>query len=80
MANNFKERFGIPDLDFLHLTKPATPEEEDAALRELNKGVTREERLAFVERMEAHPEALTAWDMDITFDEYARRVRAGDYD
>lgn len=80
MSKDFKSYFNIPDMDFSELAKPITDEESAAAMVRMDRKISREERLAFVEQMETHPEALTVWDMPITFDEYARRVRTGEYD
>lgn len=80
MSKDFKSYFNIPDIDFSELSRPITDEESSAAMVSMDKKISHEERLAFLERMEAHPEALTSWDMPITFDEYARCVRAGKYD
>lgn len=34
----------------------------------------------FVADVEAHPGTLSSWDMSISFDEFARRVKAGEFD
>lgn len=49
-------------------------------MRRAERGISREDRLKMIEDIEAHPEHLLSWDMDIPFPEYARRVRAGEYD
>lgn len=80
MSEQKQSHFHIPKLDLSWLDKPLTKEECDKAVTEFNKGISQKERLAIVEDIEKHPEHLLSWDMDITFEEYARRVRAGDYD
>lgn len=75
-----KSYFNIPKLDFSRLGQPKTDAEMDAIYEQVEKESKSVDLRAFVERMEKHPEALTAWDMSITFDEFARRVRAGEYD
>ena len=70
----------IPELDFSGLRKPLSDGEcEDAVVWAEHK-ISREERIREIEDIEAHPERLLGWDMDIPFDEYVRRVRAGEYD
>lgn len=71
MTERQKDLFGIPELDLSGI-------ESDEFAEKSEKGASREERLAFIENAEKHPEALSAWDMDIAFEEYARRVKAGD--
>lgn len=70
----------IPKLDFSGLRKPLSEEECEDAMVRAERKISREERIREIEDIEAHPEHLLGWDMDITFDEYARRVRAGEYD
>ena len=70
----------MPKLDFSGLRKPLSEEECEDAMVRAERKISREERIREIEDIEAHPEHLLGWDMDITFDEYARRVRAGEYD
>lgn len=70
----------IPKLNFSGLGKPLSDEECEDAMAWAERKISREERIREIEDIEAHPEHLLGWDMDIPFDEYARRVRAGEYD
>lgn len=80
MPEQKKNYFNVPKLDFSALKKPLTDEECAEAMEWAERKISREERLREIEDIEAHPEHLLGWDMNITFDEYARRVRAGEYD
>lgn len=73
-------RFNVPKLDFSVLRKAPLELECETAMRWAERGISREDRLKMIEDIEAHPEHLLSWDMDIPFPEYARRVRAGEYD
>ncbi len=79
MSRSFKERFGIPDLDFSHLAEPVSEQEEEKIYQEMLQRPKKDWR-KFVDDAEAHPEMLSIWDMSISFDEFARRVRAGEFD
>lgn len=70
----------MPKLDFSNLGREHTEEERAAFEAKIERASSREERLKMIEDIEAHPEHLLGWDMDIPFPEYARRVRAGEYD
>lgn len=67
--------FSIPELDFSFLKTPLTKDECRKALAELEQNSNMKEELEFIEDIERHPEHLSSWDMDISFEEYARRVR-----
>lgn len=73
-------RFNVPKLDFSVLRKVPSKLECETVMRLAERGISREDRLKMIEDIEAHPEHLLSWDMDIPFPEYARRVRAGEYD
>lgn len=73
-------RFNVSKLDFSALRKVPSKLERETAMMWAERGISREDRLKMIEDIEAHPEHLLSWDMDIPFPEYARRVRAGEYD
>lgn len=77
MTDERRKQLGIPKLDFSGLRKSMSEEEIDAICEKI-ESTSRQNLLAFVDRLEKHPEALTAWDIPIPFDEFARRVRAGE--
>ena len=80
MAEEKKSYFNIPKLDFSGFRRQRTDAEIDAICDEIERKSDAFDFREFVDRMERHPEALTAWDMSISFDEFARRVKAGEYD
>lgn len=79
MQREFEKKFGIPEIDFLALARPVSAEEEEAAYQAFLNQPKHDWR-KFVEEAEKHPEMLSVWDMSISFEEFARRVRAGEYD
>lgn len=84
MAEQKKNFFDIPKVDFSGVRESVesmTDAEQDAILAEFEAGVSGEELRAFVARVEAHPSCLSSWDNStMSFREYARRVKAGEYD
>lgn len=80
MPERKKSHFYIPKLDLSWLDEPLTDEEYEKAVAETENDSNREDLIKFVERLEKHPESLSSWDMDISFDEFVRRVKAGEYD
>lgn len=79
MPGRKKSHFHIPKLDLSCFDEPLTDEGCNKAVAETEQDSNHEDLLKFVERMETHPKSLSSWDMDIPFDEFARRVRAGEY-
>lgn len=79
MTKEEREEFGIPEIDFSNLSKPLTDKEATDLYMKI-KNEPEPDWRAFVEHIEKHPEALISWDMDISFDEFARKVKAGEYD
>lgn len=69
----------MPKLDFSELAKPISEDEAERLYREIMNGSKKNWR-KFVEDAEKHPEMLSCWDMSISFEAFARRVRAGEYD
>ena len=75
-----REFFGVKRIDFSSARRDRTVAEMEVICKRIESDAKKVDHRAFVEYAEKHPEALTAWDMSISFDEYARRVRAGYYD
>lgn len=69
----------VPKLDFSSLAEPMSDAEVAERCAKLDSAPKRDWR-KFVEDVKKHPELLLSWDADISFDEFARRVRAGEYD
>lgn len=69
----------IPELDFSWLEQSFTNEECEKAAREVEQSCTHDDLLKFVEDVESHPEHLSSWDADVTFDEFARKVKTGEH-
>lgn len=75
-----REFFGVKRIDFSGARRDRTVAEMEAICKRIESDAKKVDRRAFVEYAEQHPEVLTAWDMRISFEEFARRVRAGEYD
>lgn len=72
--------FNIPKLDFSNLGKPKAEDEIDVIIKQIEEESKSVDWRKFVEDIEQHPSALSSWDCDIPFEEFARRVKAGEYD
>lgn len=72
--------FFVPSLDGMNLDKTFTPEEAEAAMAKMDVHETGEELRAFVAAVKADPGRLASWDMPMSFNEFARRVEAGECD
>lgn len=72
--------FNIPKLDFSNIGKERSDEEYAKIEEKIEKDSSPEKLRELIDEMETHPEHFSSWDMDMPFEEYARRVRAGDYD
>lgn len=79
MDSEKKSYFHVPKLDFSDLAKPMTEEEKMRRYLEVENAPKRDWR-KFVAHIEEHPEALISWDMPMSFSEFARRVKAGEFD
>ena len=75
-----REFFGVPKVDFSGVNWHMSEAEINAICDRVEADAKKVDWRAFVEYAEQHPEALTAWDMGMSFDEFARRVRAGEFD
>lgn len=62
------------------LDRPLTEEEMDLAERELAESNARFSHRKFVQDVRAGLCQVIAWDMGMTFEDYARRVDAGEFD
>ena len=79
MADEKMATSGIPKIDFSKIRKRVTRKEAKAAYEAIENAPKRDWR-AFVAHIEAHPEDLISWDMPMSFSEFAKRVKAGEYD
>lgn len=70
----------IPELDFSDIDKEYSEEEYAELEAQIEKDSSPEELRKLVDEMENHPEHFSSWEMDIPFREFARRVKAGEYD
>lgn len=70
----------IPGLDFSWLDEPFTDEEYAELEAQIERDSSPEKLRELVNERETHPEHFSSWDMDISFDEFARRVKSGEYD
>lgn len=69
----------MPKLDFSKIPMRVSEEEVDAAYEHVMNASKTDAR-ALVAAVRAHSETLSGWDMSISFDEFAKRVEAGEYD
>lgn len=80
MAKNKKSYFNIPKV-IIDFSKVRSMSEEEMECR--CKKVESKSKIdwrKFVEEIENHPERLVSWEADISFPEFAERVKAGEYD
>lgn len=68
-----------PKLNAEALSRPMT-EAESKRLRDKFENRPAIDWRKFVADAKAHPEHITLWDMPMSFEEFARRVEAGEYD
>lgn len=80
MSKASDDFFFVPSVDGMNLNKTFTPEEAEAAMAKMGVHETGEELRAFVATVKADPGLLVSWDMPISFNEFARRVEAGEHD
>ena len=57
---------------------PITEADCKVAMRKVKEDTANFNHRAFVAAIKAHPERLKAWDCSESFDDYARRVEAGE--
>lgn len=71
-----------PKLDFAGMVArmDAMTEAEKEALYQEAENPPKKDWRKFVQNVREHPEGLLSWDMDISFEEFARRVDAGEFD
>lgn len=80
MSKASDDFFFVPSVDGMNLNKTFTPEEAEAAMAKMGVHETGEELRAFVAAVKADPGRLASWDMPMSFNEFARRVEAGECD
>lgn len=69
----------MPKLDFSKVSAYMSDEEIDARYERVMSAPQLDAR-ALVADVRAHSVVISGWDMDISFDEFAKRVEAGEYD
>lgn len=79
IGKNRKSYFDIPKLDYSGFDKPVSEEEMERLYKKFEERPKVNWR-EFVDDIEKHPENLGSWDISIPFPEFARRVKAGEYD
>ena len=82
MADAKHWRFNSPDIDFSGVGKEIANMTEDEADRIYARilAAPKEDLRQFVKDVREKPWILSSWDMSIGFEEFARRVMAGEYD
>lgn len=69
----------IPELDLSDINKEYTDEEYAEIEAQIEHDSRPEKLRELIADIETHPEHLLGWDMDISFDEFAHKVKAGDH-